>query len=57
MLAEMIAGAELLFRPEVQNLGLPDARAGNVGEMRDGAKEAIPLDETFRAALGECGIR
>lgn len=57
LLAEMIAGRGLLFRTAaVQSFGLADPRAQEVGQVTREGLTPIPLDESFRTALAECGI-
>ncbi len=58
MLREMMSGSTLLFRAQAvaSNIGLPDANTARVGEFRKGSLKPIPLDESFRTAIRECGI-
>lgn len=58
MLAEMLAGKSLLFRPagSVPEVGLPTTRAYDVGMYTNKGWQPIPLDDSFAAALSSCGI-
>jgi len=57
LLAEMVAGRGLLFRTAaVQAFGLADPRVQEVGQITREGLTPIPLDESSRAALAECGI-
>lgn len=57
MLAEMIAGTGLIYRSvAVQQFGLADPRAQEVGQITKDGLKPIPLDASFHAALAVCGI-
>ena len=56
ILKEMKAGSSLLFRQALNDTGLPTNAVYRVGQVRQGKWEAIPLDDSFIAALQECGI-
>ncbi|HEV2080606.1 MAG TPA: hypothetical protein VGR19_12010 [Allosphingosinicella sp.] len=58
MLREMLSGSGLIFRAAAATpaYGLPSSATGQVGQItRDGLKP-IPLDQSFRKGLAECGI-
>lgn len=57
MLAEMLAGQGLIFRSaNVQSFGLADPRAREVGQITRKGLTPIPLDESFKGSLAQCGI-
>ena len=56
ILEEMKAGSSLLFRRVVSDTGLPTSAVYQVGQYSGGKQEPIPLDESFLAALADCGI-
>lgn len=58
MLAEMKAGQGLLFRAAAAApaAGIPNDKAFQVGQVTGDGLRPIPLDETFHAALAECGL-
>jgi hypothetical protein len=58
MLAEMIAGQQLIYRAAAATpaYGLPNSRSHEVGEYTSKGLKPIPLDDSFRLGLKECGI-
>lgn len=58
LLDEMLAGRTLIFRATTASAGygLPNEREGRVGQVTNQGLAPIPLDNSFRAALAQCGI-
>lgn len=58
MLAEMVAGQSLIFRAAsaAPAYGLPSTRTVEVGQFTRDGLTPIPLDDSFRRGLAECGI-
>lgn len=58
MLREMLAGRSLLYRQAgaAPNYGLPSSQTYAVGQWTSEGLRPIPLDESFRRGLAECGI-
>lgn len=58
MLAEMVASKSLIFRAAsaAPAYGLPSSRTVEVGQFTRDGLTPIPLDDSFRRGLAECGI-
>lgn len=58
MLREMLAGKSLLYRQAnvAPAYGLPSSQTYRVGQYTNEGHQAIPLDDSFRRGLAECGI-
>lgn len=58
MLREMVAGQSLIFRQAqaAPAYGLPSSQTYRVGQFTDEGLKPIPLDDSFRRGLAECGI-
>ena len=58
MLQEMLAGQALLFRQAstAPSYGLPSSQTTAVGQHTNEGQRPIPLDDSFRRGLAECGI-
>ena len=58
MLAELLAGHGLLFRAKAAapETGLPGTGMYRVGQITNEGLRPVPLDESLRASLQECGM-
>lgn len=58
MLREMVAGQTLIFRQAqvVPAYGLPSDQTYRVGQFTNEGLKPIPLDDSFRRGLADCGI-